>query len=78
MSVARAYILIQVIPGRSEEIAEILTAVHGVAHSDLVTGPYDIVLAVEAADLDEIGDIVHKGVRNVEGIEHTLTCIRVG
>lgn len=78
MSIARAYILIQVVPGRSEEIAEILSAVQGVAHSDLVTGPYDIILEVEAPDLDAIGDIVHKGVRSVEGIEHTLTCIRVG
>ena len=48
------------------------------AHASDATRISDIILAVEAPDLDAIGNIVHKGVRSVEGIEHTLTCIRVG
>jgi DNA-binding Lrp family transcriptional regulator len=75
---ARGYILIEVIPGKVEEAATALRAAEGVVHCDVVTGPYDIIVTVEAPDLEAIGSIVKRGVQGIDGIEHTLTCLRVG
>lgn len=75
---ARAYILVEVVPGKVESAADALRAVDGVVRCDEVTGPYDIIATVEGPDLDAIGKIVKRGVQGIDGIEHTLTCLKVG
>ena len=39
-----------------------------------VTGPYDIIVRVEAAGMDELGREVLSAIQQVGGITRTLTC----
>ena len=48
-----------------------------VASVDAVTGPYDLIAIVEAADLNAVGDVVTSRVHTVPGIVRTVTCLAV-
>lgn len=41
-----------------------------------VTGPYDIIAAIEVADLDRLGSLM-SDVHSITGIQRTVTCIAV-
>jgi len=58
------------------QVARELGRVPGVLSAEGVTGPYDVIVRVEASDLDELGRRVATGVHGVEGITRTITCIR--
>ena len=44
------------------------------ASAEYVTGPYDVVVRVEASTTDELESVVVPSVQNVIGITRTLTC----
>ena len=46
----------------------------GVISSETVTGPYDVVVLVEAEDVDALGQLVLTAIQPVDGIMRTLTC----
>jgi DNA-binding Lrp family transcriptional regulator len=69
-----AYILIQAEAGTAEQVAGQVAAVPGVIGTVGVTGPYDVIARAEAADADEMGDLVVAAIQRIEGITHTLTC----
>jgi DNA-binding Lrp family transcriptional regulator len=50
----------------------------GVESVDQVTGPYDIIVAVTAADLNAVGDLVTDELHVVNGIVRTITSLWVG
>lgn len=62
--------LIQTEVGRAEVVAKQVSALAGVLSSEYVTGPYDVIVRVGAA---QIQDVV-AAVQQVEGITRTLTC----
>jgi DNA-binding Lrp family transcriptional regulator len=39
-----------------------------------VTGPYDVIVRVEADSLDELGQMVATRIQAVECVSRTLTC----
>ena len=69
-----AYVLIQAEVGRSAEVAEAVGKIPGVRFADVVTGPYDVVVRAEAAEIDELGKLIVARVQAVVGITRTLTC----
>src|SRR3954447_7586490 len=73
MSVS-AYILIQTEVGKAAAVAAQIQGLAGVASAEDVTGPYDVIVRAEAADVDELGKLVVANVQSVEGITRTLTC----
>ncbi len=73
MSVS-AYILIQTEVGKAAAVASRIGALTGVATAEDVTGPYDVIVRVEADTMDELGRMVVANVQSVEGITRTLTC----
>ena len=73
-----AYILIETSVGKSREVAETLRGLQGVQTVDNVTGPYDIITVLSAADLAEVGDIVTNKIHVINGITRTVTCLTVG
>lgn len=73
-----AYILIETNVGKSREVAEILRGLQRVQTVDNVTGPYDIITVLSAADLAEVGDIVTNKIHVINGITRTVTCLTVG
>ena len=69
-----AYVLIQAEVGRSAEVADAVRKIPGVGFADVVTGPYDVVVRAEAADIDGLGELTVAKVQAVAGVTRTLTC----
>jgi DNA-binding Lrp family transcriptional regulator len=72
--VVQAYILIQTEVGKAAAVAAEIGALTGVVTAEDVTGPYDVIVRAEAADVDELGQLVVARVQGVPGITRTLTC----
>jgi DNA-binding Lrp family transcriptional regulator len=72
--VVQAYILIQTEVGRSGDVAKEIAQLTGVTMAEDVTGPYDVIARVEAANVDELGHLVIARIQDVKGITRTLTC----
>ena len=72
--VVQAYILIQTDVGKAAEVAAAIADVKGVTLAEDVTGPYDVIVRAEAANVDELGKLVVARVQAVDGITRTLTC----
>jgi len=73
--VVQAYVLVQTRVGAAGQVARELGRLSGILVADPVTGPYDVVLRAQAADLDELGRLIAQDVQSVEGITRTLTCV---
>ena len=68
-----AYILIQTEVGKAASVAEEVRSIPGVVAADDVTGPYDVVVRVEADTMDELGRLVVSRVQMLDGITKTTT-----
>ena len=44
---------------------------------DTVTGPFDVIVQLEADDLDKLGSCITDGLQRVEGVQRTTTCLAV-
>lgn len=77
----RGYILIEADVGRSKGVGEaVLRLRHSdarVASVDTVTGPYDVIVQMEADDLDKLGNAITEGIQSIEGVQRTTTCLAV-
>jgi len=72
--VVQAYILIQTEVGRASAVASDVAGIDGVVSAETVTGPYDVVVRVEASDVEDLGRSVVTAVQKVPGLTRTLTC----
>lgn len=70
----RAYVLIQTDSGKAADVANGIRVIGGVMSTEAVTGPYDVIVFVEAEDVDALGQLVVTAIQPVEGIVRTLTC----
>ena len=70
----QAYILIQTEVGKAAAVATAISELDGVAQAEDVTGPYDVIVRVEAQNVDELGKLVVARIQGVDGITRTLTC----
>ncbi len=73
----RAYILIEALPGKALELVNNIRGLAGIKTVHLVTGPYDVIAFVEAADLKSLGDVIVKKIQATGFVARTLTCITV-
>jgi len=72
----KAYILIETKPGTSEEVAKaIRNRVKNVLHADSVYGRHDVIVVIEAPNLEKLNEIVYKVVEKDPNIVHTETSI---
>jgi DNA-binding Lrp family transcriptional regulator len=74
MAMVEAYVLIQAEVGRSAGVADAVRKIRGVRFADVVTGPYDVVVRAEAAEIDGLGKLIVANVQAVVGVTRTLTC----
>jgi DNA-binding Lrp family transcriptional regulator len=77
MKPTSAYILIESLPGKVLDLVNAVTGVEGVKTVHLVTGPYDVIAFVEAADLKSLGELIVKKIQASGYVARTLTCITV-
>ena len=74
----KAFILIETAVGKSRDVVSALQGIKGVVSVDVVTGPYDIIVVLEAPDLNAIGSLVTGHVHVIKSIQRTVTCLSVG
>lgn len=70
---ARAHLLLQVDPGRSEEVARYVGAIPAVTEAVVTSGPYDVIVTVAVADEDELSVVVRQA-RRSPGLAVLRTC----
>lgn len=69
-----AYVLIQTEVGKAADVAGQIAGIAGVVSAEDVTGPYDVIVRVEAPSVDELGRMVVSHLQRIEGITRTVTC----
>ena len=69
-----AYVLIQTDIGKAAHVGHELGAIDGVTLSEAVTGPYDVIVRVEAPSMNDLGRMVVRDIQQIEGITRTITC----
>lgn len=72
-----AYILVEALPGKGIDLVNQVKQIAGVKTVHLVTGPYDVIAFVEAADLKSLGDLIVKKIQATGCVARTLTCVTV-
>ena len=70
----QAYVLIQTEVGKAVDVARAVSGIDGVAVAEGVTGPYDVIVRVEAPSIDDLGRLVVSDIQRIEGITRTVTC----
>lgn len=77
----RGYVLIEAEVGKAKAVGDAITAVkYGdakVISVDTVTGPFDVIVQLEADDLDKLGRGITEGIQQVDGVQRTTTCLSV-
>jgi len=75
------YVLVDAEVGKAKAISEALAHFEHpdarVIAVDTVTGPYDVIVQLEADDLDKMGRFITEDVQRVEGVQRTTTCLAV-
>lgn len=77
----RGYVLIETDVGKAKAVG---SAIHDFSYPgsrvvsvDTVTGPYDVIVQLEADDLDALGNAITEAVQKVSGVQRTTTCLAV-
>ncbi len=64
--------------GKTTAVSDALLALPAIVTVDAVTGPYDIIAVVDAADLTAVGNLVTSDIHTIGGIVRTVTCLSMG
>lgn len=77
----QGYVLIEAEVGKAKSVGELVQALSHtdarVTAVDTVTGPFDVIVQLEAEDLDKLGNCITDGIQRVEGVQRTTTCLAV-
>ena len=74
----KAVILIETDVGKTREVCNALKGVGGMQSVDVVTGPFDVIAVIEAADMRAIGTLIEEKVHPLGGVARTVTCVVIG
>ncbi|MGH7364253.1 MAG: Lrp/AsnC family transcriptional regulator [Candidatus Methylomirabilales bacterium] len=72
-----AFVFIECAMGRAKGAAREIARVPGVKLAHAVTGNYDVIAFVEAADLEALGTTVVSKIQAVSGVQRTTTNVVV-
>ncbi len=73
----RAYVLINVRPGKVREIVAAASRMDGVRHADACWGLPDVFVYVETPNEKKLNELVMDQIQKLEGVERTETHIAV-
>jgi DNA-binding Lrp family transcriptional regulator len=74
----RAYILIETQVGMSRNVTASLQSFDKVVNVDVITGDFDVIALIEAADMAAVADLVTGQVQGLKGVVRTITCVTAG
>ncbi|MGA8543034.1 MAG: Lrp/AsnC ligand binding domain-containing protein [Thermoplasmata archaeon] len=72
------YLLVEIDVGKADEVVRRMKSVPGVTEVQAVTGPFDLIVKVEAPHINEALDTVVHKIRRIPGIKSTETLVTVG
>ena len=77
----RGYVLIEAEVGHSKGVGEAVAALKHpdarVTSVDTVTGPYDVIVQMEADDIDKLSKAITDAIHQIDGVQRTVTCLAV-
>jgi DNA-binding Lrp family transcriptional regulator len=77
----RGYILVETEVGRTQAVGramrDLKPTMARVLAVDTVTGPFDVIVQLEADDLDLLGKCITEDIQRVAGVQRTTTCLSV-
>ncbi len=77
----RGYVLIETEVGSAKAVGESMQHLNHkdarVLAVDTVTGPFDVIVQLEADDLDRLGNCITDGIQSIGGVKRTTTCLAV-
>ncbi len=50
----------------------------GIKSADVITGTYDVISLIDAADMSAVADLVTGRVQAIHGVMRTITCVTAG
>jgi len=72
----KAYVLVEAEIGKAGKLVEQVRSTPGVISAEPVTGPYDVVVAVEGVDIDAVASVVMR-LQMIHGMRKTITLMTV-
>ena len=69
----RAYVLINVLPGRTSEVVRALSGIKQIKTIDPCWGKPDIIVVVEVSDQDALTQLVLRRIHEIDGVSQTDT-----
>jgi DNA-binding Lrp family transcriptional regulator len=77
----RGYVLIEAEVGKAKAVSAAIGSFSypnsKVVNVDTVTGPFDVIVLLEASDLDVLGNAITEAIQQVSGVQRTTTCLAV-
>ncbi len=70
-----AFILINVTGDHTRTASKTITRLSGVKAVYVVTGVYDLIVHVEAENIQVLSDLILSRIREIDGVTQTMTCI---
>jgi DNA-binding Lrp family transcriptional regulator len=74
---AKAYVLIRTAPGLTKSISSALRISPTVQSVEMITGPYDLIVAIEGVTTNELLTTIMQDIRPAAGVRDTVTCLVV-
>ena len=71
------YVFIDAEKGRALEVASEVVKIKGIQMACVVTGTFDIVATFDIKTVNEIGEMVARGVQGIDGVSLTQTALCV-
>jgi DNA-binding Lrp family transcriptional regulator len=73
-----AYVLVEGAPGKNvKNVRDQMRNIKGVVSAELVTGPYDIVVQIQAKEMADLTQIVTDKLLSVKGVGKTITLVAI-
>ena len=72
-----AVVLVNIDIGSQNEVIENLKHVEGVEEAHALYGVYDLIVKIKALTVDKLRDVIKLGIRQVAGVNSSLTLILV-
>ena len=68
-----AFVLVQVDVTVGRKVGDEISRIPGVQLAQVVTGPYDVIVRVEADSMELLGKLIDE-IQKITGVTRTLTC----
>jgi len=77
----RGYVLVETEVGRTQAVGDAIRdstpTLATITAVDTVTGPFDVIVQLEADDLDKLGKSITQDLQSLDGVQRTTTCLSV-